>query len=86
METIAANDLKVKGVSSIQHALEKSPEAMISVRGSDSYVVMGVEEYNYLRVCELEAALYQTRQQVAAKEYEEGGVGAHLERIEGQEG
>lgn len=81
METIVANDLKTKGVSSIQHALEKSPEAMISVRGTDAYVVMGVKEYNRLRVCELETALHETRQQVAAGEFIEEPVEAHMERL-----
>lgn len=85
MEMIVANELKVKGVSSIQHALEKSSEAMISVRGRGSYIVMEVEEYNRLRECELEAALYETRQQVAAGKYVEESVEAHIQRIQAME-
>lgn len=57
MKTIAANELKTRGVSSIEKALENSHEAIISVRGQDRYVVMNMDEYNRLRVCELEAAL-----------------------------
>ncbi len=81
MKTIAANDLKTRGVSTIEKALEGEAEAVISVRGRDRYVVMDVEEYNRLRVCELESALYETRQQVAAGEFVEESVDDHIKRI-----
>jgi PHD/YefM family antitoxin component YafN of YafNO toxin-antitoxin module len=81
VKTIAANELKTRGVSSIEKALEKGAEAIISVRGQDRYVVMDLEEYNRLRVCELEAALYETRQQLAAGEFVEESVDAHIARI-----
>ena len=66
MNMISANELKTKGVASIESALAKSAEAIISVRGQERYVVMNLDEYNRLRVCELESALYETRQQIAA--------------------
>ena len=81
MKTIAANELKTRGVSSIEKALEESGEAVISVRGQDRYVVMDMEEYNRLRVCELEAALYETRHQIAAGEFVEESVDEHIARI-----
>lgn len=81
MKTIAANELKTKGVSSIEKALENSAEAIISVRGQDRYVIMDMEEYNRLRVCELEAALYETRQQLAAGEFVKESVDEHIARI-----
>ena len=81
MMTIAANELKTKGVSSIEKALENSEEAIISVRGQDRYVIMGMEEYNRLRVCELEAALYETRQQIATGEFVEESIDEHIARI-----
>ena len=81
MKTIAANDLKTRGVSTIEKALEGEAEAVISVRGRERYVVMDIEEYNRLRVCELESALYETRQQLAAGEFVEESVDAHIERI-----
>lgn len=81
MKTIAANDLKTKGVSSIQKALSEDPEAIISVRGKDRYVVMDIEEYNRLRVCELEAALYETRQQLKDGDVVEESVDEHIARI-----
>lgn len=81
MKMIAANELKVRGVTSIEKALEDCSEAIISVRGQDKYVVMDMEEYNRLRVCELEAALYETRQQIAAGEFIEESVDEHIARI-----
>ena len=81
MKTIAANELKTRGVSSIEKALEGDAEAIISVRGQERYVVMAVEEYNRLRVCELEAALYETRQQIVGGEFIEESVDEHIARI-----
>jgi hypothetical protein len=81
MKTIAANDLKIRGVSTIEKALEGEAEAVISVRGRDRYVVMELDEYNRLRVCELESALYETRQQLAVGEFVEESVNDHIERI-----
>jgi PHD/YefM family antitoxin component YafN of YafNO toxin-antitoxin module len=81
MKTIAANHLKTKGVSSIQRALEEDTEVLISVRGKDRYVVMDLEEYNRLRVCELEVALYETRKQIAEGDYIEESVEEHMTRI-----
>lgn len=81
MKTIAANDLKTRGVTSIEQALADDAEAFISVRGQDRYVVMKCEEYNRLRICELEAALYETRQQLAAGEYIEEGIDDHIARL-----
>lgn len=62
--TIMANDLKVRGVTILDEALKQDDEAIISVRGKSKYVVMNLEHYNYLRECELEAALIQTRKEL----------------------
>jgi PHD/YefM family antitoxin component YafN of YafNO toxin-antitoxin module len=58
--TIMANDLKTRGVKIFDEILKEEEEAIISVRGKSKYVVMDLEHYNYLRECELEAALIQT--------------------------
>ena len=65
MPHISANDLKTKGVSAIEFALRTAPEAIVSVRGKDKFVVMDMAQYHYLRECELEAALAQTRADLA---------------------
>jgi len=81
MKTIPANELKTKGVTSIGKALEDSGEAVITVRGQDRYVVMDIETYNRLRVCELEAALNEARREIRHKEYVEESVDDHIRRI-----
>jgi hypothetical protein len=63
--TIMANELKTRGVTALDEALQKDEEAIISVRGKSKYVVMDLEHYNYLRECELEAALIQTHKEIA---------------------
>ena len=82
MSVISANDLKTKGVSAIELALSTSPEAIVSVRGEGKFVVMGMAQYHYLRECELEAALAQTRADLAAGRTVEESPEAHLARIE----
>ena len=47
MNTITANQLKVKGISAIEANLETSHELVITVRGKEKFVVMDMEHYNY---------------------------------------
>lgn len=62
--TIMANDLKTRGVTLLDEALKQDDEVIISVRGKSKYVVMDLEHYNYLRECELEAALIETHKEI----------------------
>lgn len=61
MIAITENDLKTKGIQAIKTALENQPEAAILVQGVPRYVLMEMAHYNYLRECELTAALAETR-------------------------
>jgi PHD/YefM family antitoxin component YafN of YafNO toxin-antitoxin module len=81
MGTISANDLKTRGVAAIDAQLAEQSEAVIAVRGKDRYVVMNLEHYHYLRECELEAALAETRADLAAGRSVEESPEAHLARI-----
>jgi PHD/YefM family antitoxin component YafN of YafNO toxin-antitoxin module len=81
---ITANDLKTKGVAAIESTLAEQTEAMISVRGKDRFVVMDVAHYNYLRECELEAALAQSRADIAAGRFVVESPQAHVDRILGR--
>ena len=81
MKAITANELKTKGVASIETALAGQEEAIISVRGRDRYVVMDMETYSRLRVCELETALYQAKREIAEGQGIEESVEAHLARL-----
>lgn len=82
MPSISANELKIKGVAAIEAALVEQPEATVSVRGKDRFVVMGLAHYRYLRECELEAALAETRADLAAGRFREESAEAHVRRIE----
>jgi len=81
MPNISANDLKTKGVSAIEAVLAQQPEAIISVRGKERNVVMDVEHYQYLRECELESALAQTRVDLADGRFVKENAGEHLARL-----
>ncbi len=81
MSSISANHLKTKGVSAIVEALAVAPEAMVSVRGEDRFVVMGIEHYHYLRECELTAALAESQADIDASRFVEESVDAHMERL-----
>ncbi len=82
MANISANDLKTKGVAAIEAALAEQPEAVVSVRGKDRFVVMDIAHYHYLRECELEAALAEARADLAAGRVIEESAEAHLARLD----
>jgi PHD/YefM family antitoxin component YafN of YafNO toxin-antitoxin module len=82
MSHISANELKTKGVAAIEAMLAEHSEAIVSVRGKDRFVVMGIAQYNYLRECELEAALAETRADVAAGRFAQESAEAHLARLD----
>jgi hypothetical protein len=81
MGTIAANDLKTRGVASISEQLAENPEAIITVRGKSRYVVMDIDQYHYLRECELEAALMEAREDVKAGRVVMESVADHIKRL-----
>lgn len=80
MSHLTANDLKTKGVSAIEAMLAEHSEAIVSVRGKDRFVVMDIEQYHYLRECELEAALAETRADLAAGRFVQESPEAHVAR------
>jgi hypothetical protein len=82
MSSLTANDLKTRGVAAIEESLEGQPEAVISVRGKDRFVVMDVAQYHYLRECELDAALAQSRADEAAGRYVAESAQAHMARLD----
>ena len=81
MSSISANDLKTKGISAIEAALSDAPEAIVSVRGKDRFVVMELAHYHYLRECELDAALAETRADLAAGRFVEESAEEHVARV-----
>ena len=81
MTQLTANELKTKGIAAIEAVLEARTEAIVSVRGKDRFVVMDIAQYHYLRECELDAALAQTRADLAAGNVVRESPEAHIARI-----
>jgi len=81
MATISANDLKTKGIAAIEAALLDQLEGIVSVRGKDRFVVMDLDRYHYLRECELESALAETRADLAAGRFVVESAEDHMWRI-----
>ena len=81
MSSLTANDLKTKGVAAIEAVLAEQPEAIVSVRGKDRFVVMEIAQYHYLRECELETALAETRADIAAGRCVQSTPAAHVKRV-----
>jgi PHD/YefM family antitoxin component YafN of YafNO toxin-antitoxin module len=81
MSTISATDLKIHGVKAIETALSENAEAVISVRGRGRYVVVDADHYNYLRECELDAALAASRADMDAGRFVKETAADHLRRL-----
>ncbi len=81
MNTISANELKTKGISALEAELQKYPEAIITVRGKNRFVVMSMEHYNLLRECELEAAILQAQEDLREGRFITETVEEHVRRI-----
>ena len=81
MHTIAANELKTKGIGAIEHALAAVPEVSLTVRGQVKYVVVRHAHYLHLRQCELEAALAESDADLAAGRFVKESVTDHLKRL-----
>lgn len=79
--TIAANDLKTKGIRAISEVIEIANEAIISVRGKNKFVVLSIEDYNYLRECELESALAESKRDLENGNFVEESIDEHMKRI-----
>ncbi len=79
--SISANELKTKGVSAIESNLDSNEELVITVRGKDRFVVMNLQHYNYLRECELEAAVNQSKSEIDSGNFIVESVKDHIKRI-----
>ena len=81
MTVVTANELKTKGIASIERLLQDAQEVIISVRGKPRYVVMDIAHFDYLRERELEAAWAESRADVAAGRYRRESAEDHVARL-----
>jgi hypothetical protein len=83
MTHISANDLKTRGIAAIEASLAGGrTEAVVSVRGAQRYVVMELAHYEHLRECELEAALAESRADIAAGRFVAESPARHVTRVQ----
>ena len=82
MSSLTANDLKTRGIAAIEESLAHHTEATVSVRGQPRFVVMEVAQYHYLRECELDAALAETRADIAAGRAVQESPAVHLAQLD----
>ena len=84
MTVVTANEIKTKGIASIEQLLQDAQEVIISVRGKPRYVVMDIAHFDYLRERELEAAWAESRADVAAGRYRRESAEDHIARLSGE--
>ena len=80
-QTITANELKTKGVTILTDETADGTEVIITVRGKNKFVVLPIEKYNYLRECELEAALLESKRDIKEGKFINESVEKHIKRI-----
>ena len=80
-QTITANELKTKGVTILNDETADGTEVIITVRGRNKFVVLPIEKYNYLRECELEAALQESKRDIKEGKFVKESVEKHIKRI-----
>jgi len=81
MSSITANELKTKGVSVVEDALRSGDEAIITVRGKETYVVIDINKYSKFREYELEIALQEARADIAEGRVIRESVDDHMKRL-----
>jgi hypothetical protein len=78
---ITANDIKTRGVKAIEEGLEQDDRLSISVRGKVKYVVMKSEDYEALRMAELEIAYQSASQDIQQGQYTLETAKQHMDRL-----
>ena len=81
MVTIAANDLKTKGIKVLEDTLRTQSPVSLSVRGQIKYIVMSQDYYYYLRECELEAALAESKAKRRSGDFVKVTIAEHLKAL-----
>ncbi|MCH2267439.1 MAG: type II toxin-antitoxin system Phd/YefM family antitoxin [SAR324 cluster bacterium] len=82
MQVITANELKTKGVNSLEKALNQEDEVIISIRGKPRFVVMELEQYDRLREAEVFVGWKEASADYAKGNFEiVENVGDHIKRL-----
>lgn len=79
--TVTAQELKTKGMAALSAKTKRFSEAFITIHGEKSFVVLTIAQYNYLRECELEAALKESEADLAAGKCEVKSPEDHIKDL-----
>lgn len=78
---ITAQELKTKGMSALNERAKKFSETFITIRGEKSFAVLTMDQYSYLRECELDAALKESEADLAKGKFKVKSVEAHIKDL-----
>ena len=78
---ITANDIKTRGVKAIEDGLKKDDRLSITVRGRVKYVVLKAEDYESLRLAEMEMAYQNAVKDIEKGEYTVETANQHMDRL-----
>ncbi len=78
---ITANDIKTRGVKAIEEGLSQDDRLSISVRGKVKYVVLKAEDYEALRLAEIEMAYQEAMKDINQGHYTVETSDQHLNRL-----
>jgi prevent-host-death family protein len=81
MNAVTANELKTRGISAVEDLLETEDQVIISVRGVEKYVVMGLEKYARIREAELDMAVKEARADYEAGRTISESIDSHMKRV-----
>lgn len=79
--TIPSNELKTKGIKAVEKEIAENEEAVITVRGEKKFVIVDMKRYNYLRECELEAALAESKRDLENNNIKNETIKEHIKRV-----
>lgn len=79
--SVTAQELKTKGMAALSEKTRKFSETFITIRGEKSFAVLTMDQYNYLRECELEAALKESEADLAEGKFDIKSVKNHIKDL-----
>ena len=85
MVYVSAGELKKRGISLLDDIAGDHEGVIVTVRGKSKYAVLDMNTYNRFREYELDAALAETKRDLAEGNFVEDSVEDHLKRIQNEE-
>lgn len=64
MNTIAAQELKLGGIAAIKRLLKDCHELIVQERGKDACIIVDLEYFNQLKLCELDVAYLKAQEDI----------------------